>query len=122
MVAFNLNKLQAHENEFETVAFRVFWGGRVTGSRSVQDRQVRAWFGCSLNVLAKTWLLLSSQFPNQRLPEQATKERFLWAIILLKSYDTEEVNASCIGGVNEGLFGIGLGGLFMKSRTWNLWW
>jgi hypothetical protein len=70
----------------------------------VQHRRVRAWFGCSLNMLAKTWLLLASQFPNQRLPEQATKERFLWAIILLKSYDTEEVNASCVGGVIEGTF------------------
>jgi hypothetical protein len=103
-MAFNGNELQLLVNEFKTVAFCVFRGGQATGSQSVRDRRIRAWFGCSLLVLAKVWCLLCQQFPNGRMPECATKERLLWALILLKSYDTEEVNASHVGGVDKGTF------------------
>jgi hypothetical protein len=103
LVVFNLNKLQAHVDEFEAIAFHVFRRGKATGSLSVQDRRARAWFGCSLLVLAKTWVLLCRQFV-QPLPERATKLKFLWAVILLKSYDAEEVNASRVGGVDQGTF------------------
>lgn len=44
------------------------------------------------------------------MPEGATKERHLWALILLKSYDTDEVNAARVGGVDEGTF-----------RKWAFW-
>jgi hypothetical protein len=103
-MAFNANELQLLVNEFGTVAFRAFHGGQATGSQSVHDRKIRAWFGCSLLVLAKVWCRLCQQFPNGRMPECVTKERLLWALILLKSYDTEEVNASRVGCVDEGTF------------------
>lgn len=74
--------------------------GRMTGSRAVRDRRIRAWFGCSVKTIAKIWYLLNNGF----LPEQATKDRLLWGLRLMKGYETEEVNAAIIGGVDEATF------------------
>jgi hypothetical protein len=108
MVVFNVNKLQGHVDEFEAVAFCVFRGGKATGSASsVQDRRVRAWFGCSLLVLAKTWVLLCRKF--HPLPERATKEKFLWAVI--QAMTLRRSMHLVLVALMRGLFAIVLGGL-----------
>ena len=109
MVTFKKARLRRLILDFEVIAFDMLRGGRRTGSRSVRDRRVRAWFGVSLKTLSKVWDLLTRQF-NGRLPEGATKARFLWALILSKSYDIEEVNAGRVGGVDEATF-----------AEWSLW-
>jgi hypothetical protein len=103
MVQCNNGTLAALEQDFERIAFTMLRGGRCTGSHSVKDRHFRAWFGCSLNVLSKLWFLLCHQFDGA-IPEGASMEQFLWALILLKSYDIDEVNASRVGGVDECTF------------------
>ena len=55
-------------------------------------------FGCSSIVCANAWMLILEGF-NHDMPSSATKVGFLWALNLLKAYDTEG-NAS--GNVGEG--------------------
>ena len=55
-------------------------------------------FGCSSIVCANAWMLILDGFDHD-MPSGATKVRFLWALNLLKAYDTEG-NSS--GNVGEG--------------------
>lgn len=108
MIQFDNATIEVLATDFENIAFRLFRDGKgLGGSAGVKDRRMRAWVGCSATVVAKAWHLLCEGEP---LPRGATKERFLWALMLLKSYDTEENNASRVGGVDEGTF-----------RSWSWW-
>ena len=104
MLEFNDRKIKRLSKKFEKIAFRVYRNGQEPcDSKLVRDRRMRAWFGASSKTIAKAWTILARSFDNE-LIEGATKERFLWAFILLKSYATEENNASRVGGVDEGTF------------------
>ena len=106
-VPFNRARIRTLRREFEVIAFRMLRGSLPNVSLAVRDRRFRAWCGVSSSVIAMAWDLLSW---GTDLPEAATEERFLWAIIVLKSYDTEEINAGHVGGVDEGTF-----------RIWSWW-
>ena len=54
-------------------------------------------FGCSSTVCANAWLLIMDGWNDK--PTGATKDRFLWALNLLKSYDTE---GNLSGNAGEG--------------------
>ena len=54
----------------------------------LHDRKFREMFGCSSIVCANAWLLIIEVF-DEDMPSGATKVRFLWALNLLKAYDTE---------------------------------
>ena len=101
MMKFRRRQIKTLERQFTRIAFDLFRGGRLTGSKVVRDRRIRAWTGCSLRVIAKVWYLLER---GRDLPELATKERLLWALYLMKSYPTEEVAAAACGAVDEGTF------------------
>ena len=67
----------------------------------LNDRRFRTAFGCCSRVCSLAWLLVVDGWTNR--PKQATKIRFLWALSLLKTYDTETNMAnSC--GVDEKTF------------------
>ena len=67
----------------------------------LNNRGFREAFGCSSRECSLAWLLVADGWTNR--PKQATKIRFLWALSLLKTYDTETNMAnSC--GVDEKTF------------------
>lgn len=101
MVKFKKKKIRPLERKVEKTAFSLFRQGRRTGSNKVRDRRMRAWVGTSITTIAKVWLLLKNK---KLLSAGVTLERLLWALLLLKSYDTDENNASRVGGVDEGTF------------------
>ena len=86
--------------DFEKLGFRIRRGGIVSHFMAPRllDRRFREMFGCSSIVCANAWMLILDGF-NHDMPSSATKVRFLWALNLLKAYDTEG-NAS--GNVGEG--------------------
>ncbi len=88
--------------QFEHHAFRLFGQGVIPDSPAAAGRLYRGWCGCSSSVSAMIWILLLKEF-NGCLPELASMERMLWALLLLRHYDTESNNASlCV--VNEGTY------------------
>ena len=67
----------------------------------LNNRGFREAFGCSSRECSLAWLLVADGWTDR--PKQATKIRFLWALSLLKTYDTETNMAnSC--GVDEKTF------------------
>lgn len=102
MVEFDLRAIAALEDEFTAVAFDVFFAGRRKSlSPIVADRRIRAWCGVSPMVIAKAWHLLE-QFGDLR--ENATKQRFLWGLHLMKAYGNEESSTAAVGACDEGTF------------------
>ena len=85
---------------FEKLGYRIRRGGIVNHftAPKLHDRRFREMFGCSSIVCANAWLLILDGFDHD-MPSGATKVRFLWALNLLKAYDTEG-NSS--GNVGEG--------------------
>jgi hypothetical protein len=76
--------------------------GNRRGSAATADRRFRAWFGCSTTVCAKTWVLIVEMRDGDGgMGPGATNESFLWGLMILKQYDTEENMAAAAGGVNE---------------------
>ena len=71
------------------------------GSEEVFDRRFRAHFGASLIVATYVWELLLRE---SELPVEATMLRFLWSLMLMMNYDTEEVNCTKAAGVDEQTF------------------
>jgi hypothetical protein len=63
------------------------------------NRRFRGWFGVSTTVASKAWLLIEHNH-NCRSHTEA-QEKLLWALKLLKSYETEENFAASVGGVDE---------------------
>ena len=67
----------------------------------LNDRRFRTAFGCCSRVCSLAWLLVVDGWTNR--PKQATKIWFLWALSLLKTYDTE-ANMASNCGVDEKTF------------------
>ena len=60
-------------------------------------------FGCSYTICANAWLLMIDGWDDKLL--LATKDKFLWALNLLKAYDTEGNSSANIGqGCDEKTF------------------
>ena len=98
---FDQDVLDELEEEFINIAFTLFWNGNVSQSHMVVDRRIRAWCGCSPLVIAKAWSILER---TGGLPEHATKDRMLWGLHLMKSYNDEITSASTCGAVDETTF------------------
>lgn len=73
-------------------------GHDVNGSLSLGYRRFRAFFGTSPLVCVVAWDVMSMVRPRSSRPEH-----LLWALLLLKRYSVENVNATLIG-VNEKTF------------------
>ena len=105
MVQFDDDAIAALADEFEGIGSHLMRGsdlGDRRGSAVTADRRFRAWFGPSTNVCAKTWVLVVEMHAEDGgMRPGATKERFLWALKILKGYDTEENLATSAGGVDE---------------------
>ena len=86
--------------DFEKLGFRIRRDGIVSHFMAprLHDRRFREMFGCSSIVCANAWMLILDGFDHD-MPSSATKVKFLWALNLLKAYDTKG-NAS--GNVGEG--------------------
>lgn len=70
------------------------------GSSHVFECRFRSHFGASPGVAARCWDLLQ----EGELTDLHTMDRFLWALMLLMNYATEEVNAIKASGVDKGTF------------------
>ena len=103
---FNSRRIAATAYDFEQIAFRMRRGNRSLplgmDSPRLNEYRFRAMFGVSSTICANAWLITVNGWRNR--PSAATKERFLWALHLLKSYDTEPNLASSVGGVDEKTF------------------
>ena len=75
--------------QFEQIGYRIRDGGYIYDETAPRlgNRRFREMFGCSSTVCANAWLLIMDGWNDK--PTGATKDRFLWALNLLKSYDTE---------------------------------
>lgn len=89
----NRNKIGGSELAFE---------GR-GGSELAFEGRFRSNFGASPQVAARVWDLIQQEQADT-LTHLHSIERFLWALLLLKSYDTENVNAARALGVHEDTF------------------
>ena len=85
--------------------FSFFWnlGHKITGhntegSLSLGYRKFRAFFGTSPMVCVTVWDMLLFHRPRKSTPEH-----LLWALLLLKQYNIESVNAALVG-VSEKTF------------------
>ena len=101
MVVLYPEQIQRLEEDFIQIAFDLFRKGRRSASGKVCNLRVKAWFGCSLTVIAKVWNLLERL---GGLHELATKDRLLWGLYLLKQYANDETCAAACGGVDEATF------------------
>jgi hypothetical protein len=99
MVNFDPAAINLLAVEFTGIGSRLLRGDRREGSAVTMERRFRAWFGASATVAAKAWTLLTGVNGWER-PAEA-KEKFLWALMLLKRYETEENLAASAGGVDE---------------------
>ena len=90
--------------EFEQLGF-IFKRGKSPvlhhNTPQLNDRRFRTAFGCCSRVCSLAWLLVVDGWTNR--PKQATKIWFLWALSLLKTYDTE-ANMASNCGVDEKTF------------------
>lgn len=73
-------------------------------SEKVANRRFRAHFGISPSVCSILWNLLQSSI--LKMPKTVVAEHLLWALSLLKTYDSTVVLASCAGGVDEKTFDV----------------
>ena len=90
-VVYDDNTIQELEADFIAIAYRLFKGRTPSSSHLVNDRRLRAWCGCSPTVIAKVWNLLD-RFGG--LEQEATRDRLLWALHLLTSYNNTETSAA----------------------------
>lgn len=68
------------------------------GSELVFDARFRSFFGISAVVCTVVWKML---LEDDLLPEDAVASYLLWALMFLKTYNTESVLAGIAGGVDE---------------------
>jgi len=76
-------------------SIEIFWnighkitGHNIEGSRAIGFRKFTAFFGTSPMICAIVWHLL-----RETRPDGSTPEHLLWALLLLKRYTIENVNA-----------------------------
>jgi hypothetical protein len=72
----------------------------VAGSANIRDRRFRSWFGTSTVICAWGWHELESR----GLPEEVEKKHYLWALTLMKTYETEANLSTKVGPVDEKTF------------------
>ena len=73
-------------------------GHNTNGSLTQGHRKFRAFFGTSPTTCFVVWNMLLA-----RRPRKSTPEHLLWALLLLKQYSIESVNAALVG-VSEKTF------------------
>src|SRR4051794_18521760 len=71
-------------------------------SEKVANRRFKAHFRISPSVCSTLWNLL--QLSIFKMPKSVVADHLLWALTLLKTYNSTMVLASCVGGVNEKTF------------------
>jgi len=74
------------------------------GSETLFDRRFRSHFGVSTQVAAFVWDLLQVHGDLPSEDEGATMERYLWGLMLMMCYCTEDVNCTLASGVDEQTF------------------
>ena len=81
-------------NQFKRIAFCIQGGGFYDpfNAPRLSNRRFRELFSCSSTICANAWLLMIDRW-NDKL-SLATKDKFLWALNLLKAYDTKKGNSS----------------------------
>ena len=79
-----------------------------------QERRFRAFFGTTVSGCSRLWSLL-----DDRLPHGAAPRHLLWALLFLKLYATEHVDAA-LAGVDEKPLGSGNGSWQISSPLLNL--
>ena len=103
---FNDRRIAAVAFEFEQLAFQMRRGNQVLpleyDSPRLNEFRFKAMFGVTSTICANGWLITVDGWRDR--PAVATKERFLWGLHLLQSYDTEPNLASNVGGVDEKTF------------------
>lgn len=67
-------------------------GHDIDGSLNTGYRKFRAFFGTSPLVCAVAWDIIS-----MARPRKSTPQHLLWALLLLKRYDIESINATLVG-------------------------
>lgn len=91
--------VQALALEFEFMGAEMM-RRNVDGSATILDRRFRSWFGTSSIICAWGWHELESR----GLPEGVEKKHYLWALTLMKTYETEANLSSKVGAVDETTF------------------
>jgi hypothetical protein len=102
MVIFDQAAINHLKAEFTGIGSRLLCGDRREGSAVTMERRFRAWFVTSATVVAKAWTLLTEVNRWER-PAEA-RGKFLWALMLLKRYETKERLTVSAGGVDEKTF------------------
>ena len=100
MVEFDAAAIALLESEFYGLGSSLVRGR--PGERDAEataNRRFRGWFGVSTTVASKVWTLISET--NGFISPTDAKHKLLWALRLLKSYETEENFAASVGGVDE---------------------
>ena len=78
---------------FETLASTIMASLAITVSITTKERRFRACFGTTAHICSQLWSLCS----HLLIAEGAMPVHLLWALLFLKQYNTEEVNASMAG-------------------------
>jgi hypothetical protein len=70
-------------------------------SGRTETRKFRALFGCSPQIWLKLWNELD---PFLTMPKGVSPKHLLWALLMMKVYDSEDVHCSIAGGVDPTTF------------------
>jgi hypothetical protein len=84
---------EVDESVFDRLASAISNNLAIAVSLRTRKRQFRAFFGTTARMCSMLWSLCS----HTLIPEHAMPVHLLWAFMLLKQYNTEEVNASMAG-------------------------
>jgi len=86
----------ASAEQFRILGREIIDGRRRGRQRSaaVESRRFKAFFGVKAERASDAWSLLLNY---NLLPPKAEPEHLLWALLFLKLYATEEINASLVG-------------------------
>ena len=85
--------VEVDELVFETLASAIMASLAITVSLPTKQRRFRAFFGTTASICSRLWSLCS----HILIAEGAMPVHLLWALMFLKQYNTEEVNASMAG-------------------------
>ena len=86
-------------DEFEQIGMTMM-KRRTGGSAQTRNRRFRSHFGVTPEICAHVWGLLDPT----TLPEHTEKKHLLWGLMFLMLYETESVNCTMAGGVDEKTF------------------
>ena len=86
-------------DEFEQLGMAIMQR-RTGGSEQTRNRRFRSHFGVTPEICAHVWGLLDPT----TLPEHTEKKHLLWSLMFLMLYETESINCTMVGGVDEKTF------------------